>query len=55
MGFLDDLADAVTNPLDHPFEAAMIMAMMEEDEEEDEDLDLFDDDFELELAEWQCL
>lgn len=53
MGFLDDLADAVTNPLDHPFEAAMIMAMMEEDEEEDEDLDLFDDDddFELEFDE----
>lgn len=48
MGFLDDLVDAMTDPLDHPFKAAMFMAMMEEDEEEDEDLDLFDDDFELE-------
>lgn len=53
MGFLDDLVDAMTDPLDHPFEAAMFMAMMEEDEEEDEDLGLFDDDddFELEFDE----
>ena len=49
MGFLDDLADAMTNPLNHPFEAAMIMAMMEEEEEGNEDFDLFDDDDDIDL------
>ena len=34
MGFLDDLVDAMTDPLDHPFEAAMFMAMMEEEAKE---------------------
>lgn len=36
MGFWDELEDVLTNPLDHPFEAAMFMAMTEEEKEESE-------------------
>lgn len=31
MGFLDDVFDALLDPLNHPAEAAMMMAMMEEE------------------------
>ena len=46
MGFWDELEDVLTNPLDHPFEAAMFMAMTEEweKEEKEDDLDYLYDD-----------
>ena len=50
MGFLDELDDVFTDPLSHPFEAAMIMSMMDDEEDEDEDFDdLYDDYDDIDL------
>ena len=45
MGFLDELDDVFTDPMNHPFEAAMIMSMMDDEEDEDEDFDDLNDDY----------
>ena len=35
MGFLDDVFDALLDPLNHPAEAAMMMSMMDDETLED--------------------
>lgn len=41
MGFLDDVFDALLDPLNHPTEAAMMMSMMEEEEEKQNEWRLY--------------
>ena len=44
MGFLDDVFDVLLDPLNHPAEAAMMMAMMDEEEENQNEWRLYAED-----------
>ena len=44
MGFLDDVFEALLDPLNHPAEAAMMMSMMEEEEEKQNEWRLYAED-----------
>lgn len=45
MGFLDDLTDSMTDPQDHPSEAAMFKAIMEGDDDFEQEFDEADEPY----------